>query len=110
MPIEYIAMQDSNGQVHVNTVDTTDKIALAHNVQQYKTLTHVAAAFPGNAGANFLHEQEEPAGWDEDAHYDANDLVAHDGKTWVALADVERGSQPDDVYAPDGATGGWMPL
>ena len=108
--MEYIAMQDADGQVHVNTVDITDKVKLAHNVQQYKTLAHVAAAFPDNAGVNFLHEQEEPAPWDKEAHYDASDLVVHDGKTWVALADVECGSAPDAVYAQDGSTGGWMPL
>ena len=110
MSTEYIAMQDGNKQVHINTVDTTDKIALAHNVQQYRSMVAVATAFPGNAGVNFLHEQEEPTSWDEKAHYDANDLAVYEGKTWVALTDVECGSQPDDVYAQDGATGGWMPL
>lgn len=111
---EYIAMQDDNGKVHVNTVDTSGEIALAYNVRQYKTLVHIAKVFPDNTGINFVDEREEPqlSIWDKEAHYNANDIVIHKGKTWVALSDVECGSQPDDIYdmEADPPKGGWVPF
>ena len=108
MPTEYIAMKDADGKVHINTVDTSGVVALAHNVQQFATLADVVAAFPDAVERAFLVEEDSPELWDADADYQPGDRVYHNGETWFALSDVACGQQPDDVY--DKArfkTGGW---
>ena len=108
---EYIAMQDADGVIQINTVDTNDKIHLAHNVQQYATLTDLFKVFRHRVGFNFMDPEMEPGMWDSKTTYHPNDLVLYEGKTWMALPDVLPGYAPDDVY--DGEffqTGGWAPL
>ena len=47
--------------------------------------------------------------WSPAGHYRKGDKVAYADRVWVALSDVKDGTPPDDVYAADGSTGGWLP-
>ena len=57
------------------------------------------------AALDFLHPEE----WQADKDYYPGEHVTYQGKEYVALADVGH-HHPDDVYAPDGSSGGWQPL
>jgi hypothetical protein len=47
-------------------------------------------------------------GWHPEINYAAGDTVMYEAREWIALPDVGH-SPPDDVYAADGSSGGWMP-
>jgi hypothetical protein len=52
----------------------------------------------------------DPANYNNGHTYAVGDLVTHIGKRWRALADVTQGQAPDEVYEPNGVSGGWIPV
>ena len=114
MSIEYIAMQTADGEIHINTVDTNDKIKLAANVKQYPTLIDVFKVFKHRTAFNFMNSEDfegSSAAWNKKATYNPNDLVFYEGRTWLALPDVAVGYAPDDIYDEEFfKQGGWAPL